>query len=51
MTKPQALQILQLLSALETALRYTAGKPYELPEYITNELNEAASVLTREVLQ
>jgi hypothetical protein len=48
MTKPEALEMIKLLSALES-WSFSAGKP--LPDYLYEQLGNALDVLTHEVLK
>ena len=48
MTKPELLDLLQLLSALES-WSFSTGKP--LPDYLEDRLLNAVEILRREVLK
>lgn len=47
MTKPEALEIIMLLSALES-WAFSTGKP--LPDYLMDRLQNALDVLRKEIL-
>jgi hypothetical protein len=47
MTKPEALRMMRLLSAIESALMM-AGKP--IPDLLCDEITTAIEVLEREIL-
>ena len=48
MTKPQALDLLMLLSALES-YALTTGKP--LPDYLFDRIDSATALLREEILE
>ena len=48
MTKEQALQIIKLLSAVES---WSFAHNHQMPEYLYEKIEEAMAVLEREVLK
>lgn len=50
MTKQEALQILKLLSALESSLMLGKGVSGGIPDYLIEEISRAVHVLEREIL-
>lgn len=50
MTKQEALQILKLLSALESGLMWDKSASDRVPDYLLEEISRAVHVLEREIL-
>ena len=51
MTKPELLQLMRLLSALESALTYDQTNRTRIPDYLLEHLANCAEVLEREILK
>ena len=51
MNKPEALRILRLLSALESALMCERTASTRIPDYLFDELVGCAEILEKQVLQ
>ena len=50
MTKPEALQLMRLLSALESALMYDRTNSTRIPDYLLEDIQVATEVLEKEIL-
>ena len=51
MTKPELLQLMRLLSALESALMYDRANSTRMPDYLLEHIFPAVELLEREILK
>jgi hypothetical protein len=51
MTKPELLQLMRLLSALESALIYDKQGITRMPDYLLEDLLTCTEILEREILK
>ena len=51
MTKPELLQLMRLLSALESALMYDRANSTRMPDYLLEHIFHAVEMLEREILK
>ena len=51
MTKPELLQLMRLLSALESALMYDRANSTRMPDSLLEGISDATQILEREILK
>ena len=51
MTKPELLQMMRLLSALESALMYDRQGSTRMPDYLLEDIAKSTAILEREILK
>ena len=51
MTKPELLQLMRLLSALESALMYYRANSGRMPDSLLEGISDATQILEREILK
>ena len=51
MTKPELLQLMRLLSALESALMYDRQGSTRMPDYLLEDIEKSTAILEREILK
>jgi hypothetical protein len=51
MTKPELLQLMRLLSALESALMYDRTNNSRIPDYLLEDITSCTEILERELLK